>query len=110
MGISAQLWVGVLVLYGTVPGQAPGPPRAEAVSLSGRALTLGAALESLGVGIKADSDPVAKQVVLLGADRSVTPILIDDASRALFLDERLRGSRCEIQGRRFAGVPYVQVI
>ena len=26
-----------------------------------------------------------------------------------FLDERLRGSRTEIRGRRYAGVPYLQV-
>ena len=32
------------------------------------------------------------------------------ASRALFLDERLRNCRSEIKGRRFAGVPYIQVL
>ena len=47
--------------------------------------------------------------MLLGDDRSITPLFRDDASRALFLDERLRDCRAEIQGRRFRGVPYLQV-
>ena len=60
--------------------------------------------------IEADPEPIAKQVVLLGEDGSITPLFSDEASRALFLDERLRDRRAEIQGRRFRGVPYLQVV
>ena len=49
-------------------------------------------------------------MVLLAEDGTIIPLLSDDASRALFLDERLRNCRSEIQGRRFAGVPYLQVV
>jgi hypothetical protein len=73
-------------------------------------LTLAAALESVGLDLKADPELLAKQVVLVGEDGAITPLLSDDASRALFLDERLRGGRTEIRGRRFAGVPYLQVV
>ena len=36
-------------------------------------------------------------------------VLDDPASRALFADERLRDRAVEIRGRRFEGLPYVQV-
>jgi hypothetical protein len=71
---------------------------------------LAAALESRGLGLKADPEPIAKQVVLLAGDGAITPILSDEASRALFLDERLRDCPAEIEGRRFANVPYLQVV
>jgi hypothetical protein len=87
------------------------PPSAvpETVTLRGKVMTLAAALEGRNLGLKVDPEPIAKQVVLLAEDGSITPLLCDEASRALFLDERLRTDRAEIQGRRFAGVPYIQV-
>jgi hypothetical protein len=98
---------GLLVLLSV--GLAPPGPKAQDVTLRGRVLTLASALQSLGVETGADPEQATKQVVLLGDDRSVTPLLCDEASRALFLDDRLRGGRAEIKGRRFTGVPYVQV-
>ena len=59
--------------------------------------------------MKPDPESIAREVVLLGEDRSITPLFRDEASRALFLDERLRDCRAEIHGRRFPGVPYLQV-
>jgi hypothetical protein len=73
-------------------------------------LTLVEALAARNLSIKPDPEPISKQVVLLADDGTIVPILSDDASRALFLDDRLRHRPSEIQGRRFAGVPYVQVI
>jgi hypothetical protein len=78
--------------------------------MRGKVKLLAAALESRGLGIKFDREPIAKQVVLEGADGAITPILSDEASRALFLDERLRDCPVEIEGRRFANVPYLQVV
>jgi hypothetical protein len=88
------------------------PPVAapEAMTLRGKAMFLSAALESRGLSLKADSEPVARQVVLLAADGTITPLLSDDASRALFVDGRLRDRPLEIQGRRFAKLPYLQVV
>jgi hypothetical protein len=80
------------------------------VTVRGKVLTLAQALEARHLGLKPDPDPIAKQVVLLADDGTIIPLLSDDASRALFLDERLRNGRSEIKGRRFAGVPYLQVV
>jgi hypothetical protein len=82
----------------------------ESVTLRGKVVTLVQALESRGLGLKPDSEPIAKQIVLLAEDESIVPLLSDDGSRALFLDERLRNCRSEIKGRRFVGVPYIQVL
>ena len=94
----------VLVATASPPGSAP-----QVVTLRGKVVTLDAALESRHLGLKVDPEPIAKQVVLLAEDGSITPLLSDEASRALFLDERLRNRRAEIMGRRFAGLPYLQV-
>jgi hypothetical protein len=82
--------------------------KGELVTLNGRVVLLSAALKASGHSF--DADPVAKQVVVKGADGTLTPILSDDASRALFLDERLRDRPTEIKGRRYPGNPYVQVL
>ncbi len=88
------------------------PPNStpESVTLRGKVLTLAQALESRGLGLKPDPEPITKQVVLLTEDGAIVPLLSDDASRALFLDARLRNCPSEIKGRRFAEVPYLQVV
>jgi len=78
--------------------------------LKGRVLTLQAAIEAAKLGIRVDPEPIARQVVVMGDDGSLTPIWSDEASRALFLDDRLRGKPAELRVKRWAGVPYVQVI
>lgn len=90
-----------------------GPKRdraAEVVTICGKVLKLSAALASRGLTIKVDAEPIAKQVALVADDGSVIPLFSDEASRALFLDDRLQGCRTQILGKRFAGVPYLQVI
>jgi hypothetical protein len=84
--------------------------KAEDVTLKGRAVTLGTALQRAKVEIHVDPEPIAKQIVIVGEDGAITPLLSDEASRALFLDERLRDRPIEIRGKRFRGVPYLQVI
>jgi hypothetical protein len=91
-------------------GLAPPSSAPEPVAVRGKVLTLAEALASRDLKIKPDPEPIAKQVVLLAEDGTIIPLLSDDASRALFLDERLRNCRSEIQGRRFDGIPYLQVI
>ncbi len=100
------LWI--LALGGDAGPQGGAAP--EAVTLRGKVLMLNAALVSRGLAIKFDPEPVAKQVALVGEDGSIGPLFSDEASRALFLDERLRDCPVQILGRRFAGVPYLQVI
>jgi hypothetical protein len=85
-------------------------PKAETVLLRGKVVMLAAALKSSGIAVKPDLEPIAKQAVLLGEDGTITPLLSDEASRALFLDERVRNCPAEVRGRRYAGVPYLQVI
>jgi hypothetical protein len=85
--------------------QPEAPP--ETVTLRGEVVELAEALKPLGV--VADPEPIAHQVVLRSEDGTLVPILSDEASRALFLDERLRHRPVVLQARRFAGVPYVQV-
>src|SRR4051794_39524558 len=82
--------------------------KVEPVTLDGTVVPLNEALKPTGLAI--DAEPIAKQVVLKGADGTITPLLSDDASRALFNDERLRHRRTEIKGRRHPGLPYLQVI
>lgn len=80
----------------------------EALTLRGKVVELAAVLKTRDLPFDAGS--VANQVVLRGADGEVTPFLSDDASRALFLDKRLRDRPAELHVRRFAGLPYVQVV
>ncbi len=99
-----------LVIVWVMVGAVQPRPAPETVTLRGKVTMLAAALESRGLDLKADPEPIAKQVVLLAEDGGITPLLSDEASRALFLDERLRECSAEIQGRRFNSLPYLQVI
>jgi hypothetical protein len=84
------------------------PPRSEPVTLTGTAVLLTEVLKSHKLNV--DTEPVANQVVLKGDDGTITPLLSDDASRALFKDERLRHRRTEIKGFRVPDLPYFQVV
>lgn len=100
---------GLLAALTLLLGDGPPATRGAEVVVRGKVVTLAAAIKELGVDIRPDPDITAREAVLLGEDRTVTPLFRDDASRALFLDERLRGRHVEIHGRRFRGVPYLQV-
>jgi hypothetical protein len=90
-------------------GVVPEPEeKSKTVTLSGKVLLLPEVLKPAGLAF--DADPVARQAVLKGDDGTITPLLSDDASRALFLDKRLRDRRAEITGRRHPGLPYLQVV
>jgi hypothetical protein len=78
------------------------------VTLRGKVIELTEALQQKG--LPADEEPIAKQVVLLGNDGVLVPLLSDTASRGLFLDKRLQNRTIEIVGRRFQGIPYLQVV
>jgi hypothetical protein len=89
---------------------ADAPRKAEEVVVRGKAVLLTEAVKELKLDVAVDPEPASKQVVVIGDDGAVTPLLADVASRALFRDGRLRGRRVEVKGRRFAGVPYVQAV
>jgi len=95
----------LLALSADAPGDPP-PPKASI--LNGEVVKL--ARELKGAGLTFDDGPIADQVVLKAKDQSLIPLLSDDASRALFLDERLRDRPAELKVRRFPKVPYVQVL
>ena len=60
-------------------------------------------------GIEADAGPVAQQIVVEQSDREIVPLLSNGASRAVWLDERLRGRPAEVRGWLHAGLPYLEV-
>jgi hypothetical protein len=95
---------GSVLLVGAARSAAP---EAERVTLTGKVIPLADAIKPLGLAV--DRETLANQVVLQSADGINTPLLSDDASRALFRDERLRGRTTEIHGRRLTGLPYLQV-
>jgi hypothetical protein len=105
-----------LALTLTLAAAAGGPPppagaaegRYESVRLTGTVIALTDALKSFGLA--ADPEPIGQQVVLKGDDGTITPLVCDTASRALFRDPRLRNRRTEIEGRRRKGLPYLQVV
>jgi len=78
--------------------------------LRGKVVTLAAALDAKKLGIRVDAEPTASTVVLLSEDGTISPLLSDEASRALFLDKRLRNRPAELRGKRFGGLPYFQVV
>jgi hypothetical protein len=100
----------VLWLGGLVAAVEPPARRSEDVTLKGKVETLAAALKAANPALHIDPEPIARQVVLVGDDDAITPLISDEASRALFLDERLRDRPAEIRGKRLAGLPYLQVI
>jgi hypothetical protein len=104
-------FVGLIILIG-MGSSSPQltAPNSDMVTLRGKVVMLSDALKSSGIEVEADREPIAKQAVLLGGDGTITPLLSDEASRALFLDDRLRDRPAEIRGRRYAGVPYLQVM
>jgi hypothetical protein len=84
----------------------PSPPRRE-LTLAGVVRFLPEVLKQRQV--EADSEPVARQIVLEQSDGLVTPLLSNAASRALWLDDRLRGRPAEVRGWLHAGLPYLEV-
>ena len=78
------------------------------ITLSGQVIELTEALKAKGLTF--DAEPIAKQVVLRDKDNTLTPLLCDEASRALFHDSRLRNRPVELSVKPVASLPYVQVL
>jgi hypothetical protein len=99
----------ILIAFGaSPPAKKSSPPGPE--TLHGRVLLLPDVLKARKVNAKPDLGPIANQAVLLDQAGNVVPLFSDDASRALFLDERLRDRPAELKCQRFDGLPYVQVL
>jgi len=110
LSLSARAWLAAgLVVCGPAVNVVAEVPVQDVV-LRGKVVTLAAALEAMKLGIRVDAEPTANAVVLQGEDGTITPLLSDEASRALFLDKRLRNRPAELRGKRFQGVPYLQVV
>ncbi len=78
------------------------------VSLQGEAIELSKALAALG--LPSDDDQTKNQIVLRTNDGALIPLLKDEASRALFLDERLRERPILIHARKRDKIAYLQVL
>lgn len=102
--------IGAAVMLTSAAGAPPmpSPLKAEALTMAGEVVELASALKALGV--PADPASTAGQIVLRTKDGSIAPLLSDEASRALFLDERLRNRPVEVSARRYPGLPYLQVL
>jgi hypothetical protein len=104
---SAVAWLALwLPMAGPVP--APESERFDAVTRTGQALKLTEVVKARGLAV--DTSPIEAQVVLEEPDGTITPLLSDEASRALFLDERMRHRPIEVHGRFHMGLPYLQVV
>ncbi len=80
----------------------------DRVVLSGKVVPLADALK--GFAVVAEEGPITRQVALVGEDGAVTPLLMDEASKALFKDPRLHRRQVRIDGRLRRGLPYLQVL
>ncbi|WP_250846886.1 hypothetical protein [Aquisphaera insulae] len=106
LSVACLLAVSVMAI---APARAQVPEHQDVV-LRGKVLPLATALRQARADLRFDAGPVEKQVALVGNDGELLPLLSDEASRALFLDERLRDRPVEIKGRRLRGLPYLQVV
>lgn len=110
MSNAARLWLVGGLIFSGLAGHLSAAESGQDVTLRGKVVTLAAALKAVKLDARVDPEPIASQVVLLGDDGTVTPLLSDEASRALFRDDRLRNRAAQIRGKRFAGLPYLQVV
>lgn len=79
----------------------------ETVTLRGQVVLLTEVMDRYGLSV--DRGPIAEQVALETHDEVIVPLLLDEGSRAFFVDPRLRRREVELRGRRFPGLPYFQV-
>jgi hypothetical protein len=110
LNLAARVWLAASLVVCGLAVSAGAEAPVQDVVLRGKVVTLAAALEAMKLGIRVDAEPTANSVVLQGEDGTITPLLSDEASRALFLDKRLRNRPAELRGKRFQGVPYLQVV
>jgi hypothetical protein len=108
MGLSAGLLSLALTAAAAEPPSHPPAGRPTIAVLNGTTLLLTEVLKSSRVSF--DRAPIEVQVVLRVDDGTIVPLLSDVPSRALFQDERLRHRKTEIRGRRYPGLPYLEVV
>jgi hypothetical protein len=99
-------WLGLLPAL-SPPTDSPASG-SKPVTFTGKVAMLADALKGRDVAF--DAEPLANQAVLIGDDGTITPLLSNDASRALFQDEHLRNRRAELTGSLVRGSPYLQVV
>ncbi len=83
-------------------------PKPREVTLRGTVIPLTAALADRQ--IVADLSPIADQLVLKQSDDTLIPLLSNGASKALFLDGRLRNRPTEIKAWQHDGLPFVEPV
>lgn len=79
------------------------------MSLTGRVVWLAEALARQG-DAQVDADQGTSVAVLEAADGRLWPLMKDARGRGFWLDERLRQREVELLVRRFADLPWIQVI
>jgi hypothetical protein len=104
-----ELLLTIVMALAAAPDTESGTSDADVVTLTGRVVLLADALK--GFPLRADAGPIEGQVVLISTDtpHQIVPLLSDEGSRALFLDERLRDRPVRLFARRYDGLPYLQV-
>jgi hypothetical protein len=92
------------------PGRGSGASEAPAtVVLRGRVVLLGEYLKER-YGTAVDREQAERETLLVTDHGLAIPLLRDSRSRGFFLDKRWRNRPIELTVRRFAGLPYVQLI
>lgn len=100
-------WVATLLVC--LAGQATSSfSQGETTVLSGKVVLLASVVGERR--LHCDAEQAANEVVLKTADGLAVPLLRDEASRALFMDKRLRDRKTELVVKRHLGIPFVQVI
>ena len=113
----SPLWlaaIGWILLTIALPGSSSGgePPSSPGsettTTLEGEAVVLSKLLNDRQ--IVADEEPASSTLVLKARSGRIYPLIRDDASRALFQDERLRNRPLVLKVREYASLPFVQVV
>ncbi|GIW87819.1 MAG: hypothetical protein KatS3mg108_2143 [Isosphaeraceae bacterium] len=97
------IWLVLVGLFQSARGEA-----APEVVVQGSVVPLAVVLSERGV--VAETGPIADQLVVRSADGTVTPLLANAASKALFLDGRLRDRPAEVRGWIHPGLPYLEPV
>lgn len=91
------------------PSEAFQPEAFQTVTLRGRIVWLGEALERL-YGVQHDDQDAKTAIALETNDGRIVPIVKDARGRGFWLDERLHALELELFVRQYPNQPWVQVI
>lgn len=108
VGCAIVVAAGLYVSSSAAPPPTSSPDSEVAATVEGEALLLSELLRDRG--ISADSESASTAVVIRTKGGRILPLIRDEASRALFLDERLRHRPLVLKVREYPNLPFAQVM